>query len=364
MNSDLTTQGGVLIATPLFYPHIGGLERSLFNLSRGLSRFLSNIIVFTTDYGGVGDPIPGVNVVRCSYTTFAAWASALPDAVVQLRPDALIITSLAPDMLDAELEASRTCRELGIPVVLRVPTSDHLDRHLRGRDVDEVLDYFDSIVCIDPLVERRIRETRNGEKVTLILNGVDPTLIPEVTPFEMRSMKAVYCGRVTRRKNVDWIPRIAAKLEAGRSIIFQGSLSYGESDYYEEVLAVCKETPCLEVRPTAWNDVSFVRDAGFYLLPSKAEGSPNGLLEAMLGGLVCVASDIEEHRAVVGDAGILLPLDLDAWCDAVPQVMSELGMMAGVARNARERALNLFPYERTLTAWLDVLRRLGVPLLR
>lgn len=59
-----------------------------------------------------------------------------------------------------------------------------------------------------------------------------------------------------------------------------------------------------------------------FCLPSKTEGFPNVLGEAMGVGIPCVATDVGDVRAVLGDCGTVVPReDAEALADALEQVL-------------------------------------------
>ena len=72
--------------------------------------------------------------------------------------------------------------------------------------------------------------------------------------------------------------------------------------------------------------------------PSRREGNPLTVIEAMAHGLCVVASDIPPHRELLGDTGILVPVDdAPALADALARVIDDPDAAHDLGRRARER---------------------------
>src|SRR5262245_55822550 len=93
----------------------------------------------------------------------------------------------------------------------------------------------------------------------------------------------------------------------------------------------------LGVQPT---DVvhGLYRSARAFVAPSRAEGNPLTVIEAMAHGACVVASDIPPHRELLGDAGVLVPVgDAAALADAVRWVGSDAAAARAIGRRAQAR---------------------------
>ena len=62
-----------------------------------------------------------------------------------------------------------------------------------------------------------------------------------------------------------------------------------------------------------------LNDAAIYVSPSKIEGMPVGVLEAMAAGLIPVLSDIEPHKEIASHCRhtYALPCDIDKWIKVI-----------------------------------------------
>ncbi len=98
----------------------------------------------------------------------------------------------------------------------------------------------------------------------------------------------------------------------------------------------------------------YYQHAKVYCQPSRREGLPNALCEAMLCGCVPVATDVGGNRTAVGDTGILVPPDD---CAALTDAIRRACMMdESAGLKARARIVALFPREKRNR---DLLRIIG-----
>ncbi|MFM8304352.1 MAG: glycosyltransferase family 4 protein [Actinomycetota bacterium] len=80
------------------------------------------------------------------------------------------------------------------------------------------------------------------------------------------------------------------------------------------------------------------RGARALVAPSRREGNPLTVIEAMAHGLCVVASDIPPHRELLGDAGILVPVgDAAALADALRRVSADPAEAHALGARARAR---------------------------
>lgn len=89
--------------------------------------------------------------------------------------------------------------------------------------------------------------------------------------------------------------------------------------------------------------------AAALVLPSRSEGGPQVVLEAMVRGRPVIASSVGQIPEQIGDAGLLVPpSDGDALTDAIRTLTSDRELRLALARRGKERALVLFSWERSL----------------
>jgi len=102
--------------------------------------------------------------------------------------------------------------------------------------------------------------------------------------------------------------------------------------------------------------------ADIFVLPSRAEGLPRVIVEAMAKGLAIVATRVSGTPEALGDTGILIPppdedeaAAVEALSASITLLVGDDGMRAAIGEAARERALANYPHGKEIAAHLAVI---------
>ena len=98
-----------------------------------------------------------------------------------------------------------------------------------------------------------------------------------------------------------------------------------------------------------------------FVNPSRTEGFPNVIAEAMLSRLPCVATDVGDTRSIVGDTGsVVMAGDLNGLADAVVRVLQySCAERAAVGSAARERIVERYSQADCTSKYEALYARLG-----
>jgi len=108
------------------------------------------------------------------------------------------------------------------------------------------------------------------------------------------------------------------------------------------------------VPPVAREELpSLYQGAKVYVQPSRSEGLPNAVCEAMLSGCLPVATDVGGTSAAIGETGWLVPAnDVPGLVGAIRDALQA---PEDHGARARERIITLYPVEQRMAALTQLL---------
>ena len=161
-----------------------------------------------------------------------------------------------------------------------------------------------TVACSESL--SNIYKERLGLQFDFIRNGVDVEQYTMPSIEEKSSIRKelrlpedavifVYTGQIIERKNLGFLLSAYANHYKGNDtyllILGDGTLLEGYKGDYGSVSNI-------DFRGSVSNVNDYLKACDVYVSPSKSEGLPNGVLEAMATGLPVVLSDIEQHLEI------------------------------------------------------------------
>ncbi len=169
-------------------------------------------------------------------------------------------------------------------------------------------------------------------------------------------------GTLEPRKNLPLLLRAYHRLRTAAGLRVPLVLVGGKGWMYDEVFHTIDALGLGDhVRHlTGINDTQLAhlyRAAGALAFPSHYEGFGLPALEALHAGCPVVASDRGSLPEVVGEAGVLLPPDdIDAWCEALEQVLTDAEVSDRLRRAGPAQAAH-FSWRKTAEATLALYRQ-------
>ena len=182
------------------------------------------------------------------------------------------------------------------------------------------------------------------ERIEVIPNGVD---VPE-EPMPIRSgdepVRFGLLGRLDPQKGGDLFVQAASEIDDGAEFLL--GAPGPNDDYGHELLAAAREANVGAVIPAGRD---FLRTVDVVVLPSRYEGHPLTLLEAMALGKPVIAAMVPGVREVLEpDAALLVPPeDAHALADAMRRLAADRELRAELGARGRQVVADRYTLERT-----------------
>lgn len=213
---------------------------------------------------------------------------------------------------------------------------------------------LDRVVCVSQSVADFVR-TRGGfpaHKLLVIPNGIDISPYSasahahDVASPKVQPPVLLCVGRLDRQKGFDWLLDMAAEIL--RQLPTHELHIVGDGPERASLLRRAETTSVSDrIRFLGWRDdvPQLLAASHLLLLPSRWEGMPNVLLEAMAAGLPVVAAQVEGMHEVVGETAEqqLVPWgDSQRFVAAVVQLATNANLAADLGKRNRARVASRF----------------------
>jgi glycogen(starch) synthase len=215
-------------------------------------------------------------------------------------------------------------------------------------------DSADAVFCYTDADASRLREFGVRTDIHVVPNGIDQTRFSPDGPERDRvagDPAVLFVGRLVEGKRPgDALAAIERVREShpGVQLSFVGTGPLRDDlerrvaerglDGAVELLG---EVPH-EAMPTVY------RAADLFVLPSRAEGLPRTVLEALATGTPVVTSDLSQLRSVVDEAGVTVPIgDSEEFADALTALANDTDRYARYSARGRERVATEHSWDDT-----------------
>jgi len=177
-------------------------------------------------------------------------------------------------------------------------------------------------------------------RVPMIYNGVDLGKCCRKTSYALAEpAQLLHIGRFNEQKNHKGLLDAFARILKGYPdcclrLIGDGDLQE-EMEQYAVTLGIREKVQFLGNQTNVY---PYLQEADIFLLPSKFEGMPMTIIEAMGTGLPIVASAVGGVPDMLEDneSGILIPCSAEATAQAVLQLLNQEGFREKLGTNALE----------------------------
>lgn len=190
--------------------------------------------------------------------------------------------------------------------------------------------------------EGRAALANEGHKrIDVIGNGVDLDRFPNPKPVDVAKPKVrIGCVANLRPvKNIDGLIRAARSIcNRFPHVEFAVAGDGEQRPDLEKLIAASGLAEQFRLLGSVANVPEFLASCELAVLPSHSEGMSNALLEYLAAGRAIVATDVGANRRVLGDAGVIAPVNDKPIAQAIGELLSNPKQATENGRMARERA--------------------------
>ena len=212
-----------------------------------------------------------------------------------------------------------------------------------------------------------------GVPTVLLPNGVDARRFKPAAPAARATLRTrlgfppdeivtLFVGRLERRKGLDILLAAWADVvrrPPAKRLLIAGP---GEAAPWARMAQAHGVGDVVTFLGGRADVVDLYRAADLLVLPSRAEGCPNVVLEAMASGLPVIVTDVAGNREVVGEdgkTGWLVPSEHPAaLAEAVATLTASSALRREIAAAARARILERFDIDRVGAQYLSLYQEL------
>jgi glycosyltransferase involved in cell wall biosynthesis len=377
------------VSAPVHVVHIidslapGGAESSLAAMAPALvSRGVRLDVIALTARPGLQDALrnAGATVTELDGSRLTWWQQI--HALVRERRPALVHTTL----FEADLAGRVGARLAGTPVVSTLTNdtygaahrSEHRTRHhrLRAAQLSDAVTArlatrLHSVSAhVADVMARRLRYPR--ARIDVIPRGRDPDVLGRLTRERRDRARdglgippdaplVIAVARQEHQKGLDVLiealPRVLHEVPVAR-VVIAGRPGNATASLHEQLLRI-DGAKALEFLGARSDVADLLCASDVFVLPSRWEGLPGALLEAMALECPAVVSDLPQIREVVDDATALLvpPEDPRALGTAVVRALSSTTGARRRAVAARRRFIERFTIDAIADQMIAFYRR-------
>ncbi|MEZ5534176.1 MAG: glycosyltransferase family 4 protein [Thiolinea sp.] len=158
-------------------------------------------------------------------------------------------------------------------------------------------------------------EKKYHKTVTYIPSGITPRNALTAQKILRHNIKSneyfLYVGRLSAEKNIEELITAYQNLKNSQiKLVIVGKERPEDAEYVERLKKLSANNPNILFVGPAYDDelIEWYSNALAYILPSKIEGLPITLLEAMSFSCCCIASDIPANQEALDAKGLTYPL--------------------------------------------------------
>ena len=227
-----------------------------------------------------------------------------------------------------------------------------------------LLEFFTYKICDKALVtSKQMRDSivKNykikKDKVEIIANYINTETFSPNPNIKKYSDRIIYIGRIIPQKNLPNLIKALKNTNVTLDLIGNKTDTSGLEKLAKN-LGVKINFPLSNVPNNEIPDI--LNKYKIFILPSKWEGMPKTLLEAMSCGLSCIGTNVEGTKEVIrsGENGILAQTNPESLREKILKLISDELLQKKLGENARQFILNNYSIENEIKKEIEIYKKL------
>ena len=210
----------------------------------------------------------------------------------------------------------------------------------------------DALVANSEGLKKLAEEFCDRYPIRIFPNGVDTEVFrPDSSRQpEDGTVKLLFVSRLIERKGLQYVIPHLSKLEQESKKKIALTI-VGDGPYRETLERLTEETNAKEMVVFAGQKdkaelLPYYQSADIFIFPSRKEGMPNTVLEAMACGLPVVMSPCQGSTELIDGNGIIADSDLTRFCESVlKMITADQGQLRIMSEQSRQRAMDIFSWK-------------------
>ncbi len=221
----------------------------------------------------------------------------------------------------------------------------------------------DKIISISKKNKKTLEEILNNKDVEVIYNGIDTELFkPRKVEYKGElarykdKIKLLFIGRFCFVKGVDLLPEIMSKLDNRFVLFYTGNFGKTYKNHSEKRMVNIKH-----LKPDSDELVNMYNLADIFLFPSRLEGMPYTITEAMSCGKPVVTTNIAGIPEQIdnGKGGFTCEMDdVDCLTNRIKDLADNKELMLRMGEYNRKKAVELFNIRAMSLKYFDLYRQI------
>lgn len=270
----------------------------------------------------------------------------------------------------------------GTAVIAKIATSGKISclySKTLGRLILLLFKKTDLIISMTSEIREELKRINvHQEKICCIPNGVDVTRFCPASPSQRQQWRCdrdlhhdavivLFSGRFVPRKGLDllfkaWSKVVKTEHSTQLVLLGSGKDQPDSIEYDGRQFVIDNNIQNIVFEGEYLKPEDYLSIADIFVMPSRKEGMPNALLEAMSSGLAVVASNIGGITDLIENnvTGILFkPEDTEELSTKIIQLIQNKNLRVSLGKNAREEIQKKFTFHQVAEKYTQIYQKLN-----